>query len=118
SRRGRLAGALETVSAGHARRAGFGALVSMLVGAVLLLTFNTGAGTSGAPPAELRVASWNVHYGVTPGLSGGPRVDLDALADEMRALDADVILVQEMTRGWILAGGADMLQYLADALQM
>ncbi len=64
------------------------------------------------------VMSWNVHYGVTPGLSGGPHVDLDELATTIRSAGADVVLLQEVDRGWILAGGVDILEYLAGELPM
>ncbi len=103
---------------GFRRRAGLGVIAAIAIGAFLQATFNTGAGAAGEPPATLRVVSWNLHYGVTPGLTGGPAVDLDATAAYIRDQDADVVLLQEVERGWVLAGGTDLLQYLADALDM
>lgn len=103
---------------GFRRRAGLGFIAALGVGAFLLVTFNASQGAAGAPPSELRVVSWNLHYGVTPGLSGGPAVDLDGIADYIRAQDPDVVLLQEVERGWVLAGGTDILQYLADSLHM
>ena len=103
---------------GFRRRAGLGVIAAIGVGAFLLVTFNGGEGTPGEAPAQLKIVSWNLHYGVTPGLTGGPAVDLAATADYIRAQDADVVLVQEVERGWILAGGTDTLQYLADSLHM
>ncbi len=117
--RARVAGPdLAPATVGFRRRASLGLMAALGVGAFLLVTFNAGEGTSGAPPSQLRVVSWNLHYGVTPGLSGGPAVDLDATADYIRAQDPDVVLLQEVERGWILAGGTDILQYLADSLHM
>jgi len=103
---------------GFRRRAALGTLVSLGLGAFLLVTFNTGADDAGTPPAELRVVSWNLHYGVTPGLTGGPGVELDETVSYLRDKHADVLLLQEVERGWILAGGTDLLQYLADSLDM
>ncbi len=109
---------LVAAAVGFRRRAGVLGIASVLVAALALMTFNGGGGSSGEPPTELRVMSWNLHYGVTPGLSGGPDAALGAIADEIRSHNPDVVIIQEMTRGWILAGGTDMLQVLADELDM
>ena len=62
--------------------------------------------------------TWNVHYGVTPGLTGGPSVQLDQVADTLRSSGADVMMLQEVERGWVLAGGTDMVEYLAGELRL
>ncbi|WP_444662736.1 endonuclease/exonuclease/phosphatase family protein [Cellulomonas sp. CW35] len=62
----------------------------------------------------LTVVSWNLHYGVAP--SGG--VDLEAAAATVEAAGADVVLLQEVERGWVLGGGADMATWLARRLGM
>lgn len=62
----------------------------------------------------VRLLSWNVHFGVTPS----PGVDLDRLADVIRDADADVVALQEVSRGWVMGGGADMATYLARATGM
>jgi len=103
---------------GFRRRAGLGVIAAIGVGAFLVVTVGGGQGKPGAAPAQLKIVSWNLHYGVTPGLTGGPAVDLGETVDYIRAQDADVVLVQEVERGWILAGGTDTLQYLADSLHM
>ncbi|WP_402464336.1 endonuclease/exonuclease/phosphatase family protein [Isoptericola aurantiacus] len=66
------------------------------------------AGSEG-PDDELSVMTWNVHYGV----SSDPSVRLDTLATVIRESDPEVVALQEVSRGWILGGGADMLTYLA-----
>ncbi len=109
---------LSHATIGFRRRAALGVLVSLGLGALLLVTFNTGAGSAATPPAQLKVVSWNLHYGVTPGLTGGPGVELDETVAYLRDKDPDVLLLQEVERGWILAGGTDLLQYLADGLDM
>lgn len=64
--------------------------------------------------ADIRVLSWNLHYGV----SVKPRVALDDILDTISAEDPDVVLLQEVSRGWVLAGGSDMLTWLASGLDM
>ncbi|HLR55457.1 MAG TPA: endonuclease/exonuclease/phosphatase family protein [Actinomycetales bacterium] len=71
----------------------------------------TGAAAAGA---DMRVLSWNLHYGV----SAKPRVALDDILDTISAEDPDVVLLQEVSRGWVLAGGSDMLTWLASGLNM
>ncbi len=109
---------LAHATVGFRRRAAIGMLASLALGTFLVVTFNTGAGSPGEHPSQLRVVSWNLHYGVTPGYTGGPGVELDQTIEYLRAQNADVLLLQEVERGWILAGGTDLLQYIADALDM
>jgi endonuclease/exonuclease/phosphatase family metal-dependent hydrolase len=62
-------------------------------------------------PDTLRVLSWNVHYGV----SSDPSMRLDEMADVIASSGADVVVLQEASRGWVLGGGADVPTYLARA---
>ncbi|MEU7761903.1 MULTISPECIES: endonuclease/exonuclease/phosphatase family protein [Micromonospora] len=63
-------------------------------------------------PAAVRVAAYNIRMGF--GLDG--RLDLDAVARELRG--ADVVLLSEVDRGWWLNGGHDTLALLAGRLGM
>jgi endonuclease/exonuclease/phosphatase family metal-dependent hydrolase len=58
------------------------------------------------------VLSWNLHYGVTP--QGA--VDLEAVARTIEAENPDAVLLQEVSRGWVQGGGADMASWLASRL--
>jgi len=66
------------------------------------------------PVGELRVLDWNLHYGV----SADPSVRLDEMVATIDESGADVVTLQEVSRGWVLGGGADMATYLARATGM
>lgn len=85
---------------------------------VLVATLGAGAASAGDDPRasapQVTVVSWNVHYGVT---SAG-HVRLEELARTIEDQDACVVLLQEVARGWVLAGGTDMATWLAHRLGM
>ncbi|MBE7700067.1 endonuclease/exonuclease/phosphatase family protein [Oerskovia sp. Sa1BUA8] len=62
----------------------------------------------------LVVLDWNLHYGV----SATPSVELDQVAATIRGSGAQVVALQEVSRGWVLGGGVDMATYLARATDM
>ncbi|WP_435735409.1 endonuclease/exonuclease/phosphatase family protein [Cellulosimicrobium sp. PMB13] len=82
--------------------------VLALVGTTQVLAPATGA-TADRPPGTLRVLDWNLHYGV----SADPGVRLDEIVATIEASGADVVALQEVSRGWVLGGGTDMASYLA-----
>lgn len=69
-------------------------------------------GTGAAP--EVRLLDWNLHYGV----SADPGVELDEIVDVVRTSGAEVVTLQEVSRGWVMGGGADMATYLEQQLGM
>lgn len=82
-----------------------------------------------APPEGLRVVVWNVQYGAGREqlffYDGGDAVSvdratvmtvLDGLAARLRALDADVLLLQEVDRGSRRTAFVDQHAWLVDAL--
>ncbi|MBD5787067.1 endonuclease/exonuclease/phosphatase family protein [Cellulosimicrobium terreum] len=60
-------------------------------------------------PLRLTVLDWNLHYGV----SADPSVRLDEMVSTIAESGADVVTLQEVSRGWVLGGGSDMATYLA-----
>jgi endonuclease/exonuclease/phosphatase family metal-dependent hydrolase len=90
------------------------------VGVALLLAPAAFWATSPAPlpaarPAPpLRVMSYNLHFGYdVEGWS-----DLEATARAIEAGGADVVGLQEVSRGWYLNGSTDMLAWLQRRLRM
>lgn len=63
---------------------------------------------------RVRVMNYNLHDAVnTDG-----RVDPEALAQVIEASGADIVGLQEISRGWLIWGGMDMLEWLAQRLEM
>jgi endonuclease/exonuclease/phosphatase family metal-dependent hydrolase len=63
---------------------------------------------------SVRIINYNLHDAVnTEG-----RVDPEALAQVIEASGADVIGLQEVSRGWLIWGGMDMLSWLSQRLGM
>lgn len=67
-----------------------------------------------AAPGRLRMVTYNIRMGV--GLHG--RFDTAAIARALRAQHPDVVLLNEVDRGWLLNGGHDALDLLAARLHM
>lgn len=115
--RGAAGGAAEPVGVRPPLR-----LPPLLAAALLLLgTVATAVSGLGTPNAEGeaggaaytgRIVSWNLHYGVTPAGA----VDLEAVARTLEAYDPDVVLLQEVSRGWVQGGGVDMASWLSARL--
>lgn len=70
--------------------------------------------TTQVAPDSAKVFNWNLHYGTNTT----PSVDLDAMVTLIQAEQATVVTLQEVSRGWIMGGGADMITYLAQKLGM
>lgn len=80
-----------------------------LVGVTQVHVPTTTSAVADYPVGELRLLDWNLHYGV----SADPSVRLDEMVATIEDSGADVVALQEVSRGWVLGGGADMATYLA-----
>jgi endonuclease/exonuclease/phosphatase family metal-dependent hydrolase len=63
---------------------------------------------------QVTLVSWNLHYGVDPAGD----VDLEQIAQTIEAQEPGIVALQEVSRGWVMGGGADMATWLADRLGM
>lgn len=82
---------------------------------VLWLGWDTPQPTS--PPAgntSIRIMDYNLHN----GFNTDGQLDMEALAQVIEASDADVIGLQEISRGWVMNGSVDMMQWLSQRLDM
>jgi len=96
---------------------------SLLVGSAAMVVLGTATAAAAASPSPRTdgsrsvrgsgvVLSWNLHYGVTPAGS----VELEAVARAIEEQDPDVVLLQEVSRGWVQGGGVDMASWLSQRL--
>ncbi len=90
-------------------------LVLVLLAAVVFkwVTWETAVSTP-APGSPVRVLVYNLHNGINPW----GQLDLEAIAQTIESENPDVIALQEVSRGWIVNGSADMLQWLGQRLDM
>ena len=87
--------------------------VLLVVPIVLLLTTPAPARPT-ATGDSVRMVTWNLHYGVNDDAA----VDPATIADTLRAQHADVIMLQEVNRGWPIGAGTDLAEWLSRALGM
>ncbi|HSD83939.1 MAG TPA: endonuclease/exonuclease/phosphatase family protein [Anaerolineae bacterium] len=92
--------------------AGFVGLGLMLLPLIALLTWHDPSSTARQFP--VRVMSYNLHSGFD--VQG--RMDLEAIAQTIESEGAQVIALQEVSRGWVIDTSADMLAWLSQRLNM
>jgi endonuclease/exonuclease/phosphatase family metal-dependent hydrolase len=93
------------------------ALAGVALLAVPLLSWVTAPSPVAAAPGParpVRVLSYNLHFGV--GVEGWS--DLEGLARAIEASGAEVVGLQEVSRGWYINGSTDMLAWLQRRLRM
>jgi len=91
------------------------AALLLVIPLVMLLTWSTPQPVD--PPEDtlaVRVMTYNLHN----GFNTDGRLDMETLAQVIEENDADVIGLQEVSRGWVMNGSVDMLQWLSQRLDM
>jgi endonuclease/exonuclease/phosphatase family metal-dependent hydrolase len=91
--------------------AALGPIPALLVPSWLALTWPEVAPPVGGPD-QVRVATYNIHGAV----DWYGRLDPEAIARVLENGGAEIIMVQEVARGWPLAGGLDSAAFLARRL--
>ena len=90
-------------------------LIGLLAVAVPLWSFVTTPGTSQvARSGSFRLMTYNIHQ----GYDDGNVPSLDRIAEVIRAEDPDVVVLQEVARGWMITQQVDTLSVLAERLGM
>lgn len=86
----------------------------LIVPLVLALTWVAPALDGPANPDSIVVMDYNLHNAAnTDG-----RIDPEAIAKLIEAQGADIVGLQEVSRGWLIWGGLDMLSWLSQRLGM
>jgi endonuclease/exonuclease/phosphatase family metal-dependent hydrolase len=67
-----------------------------------------------ADNASVRVIDYNLHN----GFNAAGLLDMEALAQVIEDSGGDVVSLQEVSRGWLVNGSVDMLQWLSRRLDM
>ncbi|GAB4060280.1 endonuclease/exonuclease/phosphatase family protein [Catellatospora paridis] len=68
-----------------------------------------------ASAVDVQVLSWNVKYGRDDATG---QADPRQLAEAIQAVNPDVVVLQEVSRGWAIGGGVDVAEYLSRELGM
>jgi endonuclease/exonuclease/phosphatase family metal-dependent hydrolase len=91
-----------------------GAGVVLLLAPALFWATAPGPAAATAPARAVRVLTWNLHFGFD--VRGWN--DLEGVARAVEATGADVVGLQEVSRGWYVNGSTDMLAWLQRRLRM
>ncbi|MFC1846435.1 endonuclease/exonuclease/phosphatase family protein [Chloroflexota bacterium] len=70
--------------------------------------------TDGTGSDGITVMTYNLHN----GFNTRGELDLEALAVIIEENNADIVALQEISRGWLVSGGVDMLSWLSQRLDM
>jgi endonuclease/exonuclease/phosphatase family metal-dependent hydrolase len=89
-------------------------IVVLLLVPVLLWLFARAPQAQPASGWPIRVMSYNLHQGYAT--SGAQ--DLEALARTIEMAGAEVVALQEVSRGWVINGSTEMLTWLARRLRL
>lgn len=85
------------------------AAAAAVLGAVLVASIPPGGAHPGAAAGpDVTVLTYNLHQ----GLDYWSVPSAAALADRIESVNADVVALQEVNRGWDLSGGIDLFAYL------
>ncbi|REE99783.1 endonuclease/exonuclease/phosphatase family protein [Thermomonospora umbrina] len=94
--------------------AGGGAALTLLFGTLVFEVTRPSVDRTADESGSLRVVTYNIHE----GLNTDGRLDLDAIAENIEAQRADVVLLQEVGRGSLVSGTTDVGVWLSRRLDM
>jgi endonuclease/exonuclease/phosphatase family metal-dependent hydrolase len=88
--------------------------VALLLVPLVMLATTPKVGRPAQRGDTLRVMDWNLKYG--NGIHG--QLDAPAIVAAVRAQHPDVLVLEEVNRGWPIGGGTDLAEYLSRRLRM
>lgn len=81
----------------------------------LLLSWRSPQPVAPSPEGNtVRITDYNLHN----GFNTDGRLDLEALARVIEDSNPDIVSLQEVSRGWVVNGSVDMLEWLSQRLDM
>jgi len=90
------------------------AAIAVLLTMSWLFVDEPGTSTTSASPADLTVMTYNIQE----GFSNENIWSLEETARIIEAYDPDIVLLQEITRGWLVMSSVDQVRWLAERLDM
>lgn len=93
---------------------GGAAALVLLLGTLAFQVTKPSRDITGGPRSNLRVVTYNVHEGV----DGEGKLDPESLAKTIESQHADVVLLQEVSRGSLVSGTTDVGVWLSRRLDM
>lgn len=88
-------------------------LLLLIFPLLTLITWRTPTADTGEG-LPVRIMTYNIHN----GFNTGGYLGMEAIAQVIEKNKADIIVVQEVSRGWVINGRLDMLTWLSQRLQM
>jgi endonuclease/exonuclease/phosphatase family metal-dependent hydrolase len=89
------------------------ALILLVLPLAQMVTWRTPAAVTGEG-FPVTVMTYNINNGFSPE----GKLDIDEIAEVIEAQNPDIVALQEVSRGWVINGGLDMLAWLSYRLQM
>ncbi len=89
-------------------------LVLVILPLALLLTWRPTEPQAAADQQGLRVMTYNLHQ----GFNTAGWLDIESQAEVIARADADVVVLQEVSRGYVINGSLDLLSWLSQRLEM
>lgn len=89
------------------------AITCVLVFAWILID-QRDSSSSNPDPGQLTVMTFNIQG----GFSNGNIWSLEEIAQTIESNNPDIVLIQEITRGWMVMSSVDQVRWLSDRLQM
>jgi endonuclease/exonuclease/phosphatase family metal-dependent hydrolase len=88
--------------------------IALLIVPLIMLLPPKNTGSDAYEEGPVRVMDYNIHQGFN--IKGF--LDLESIARVIERSGADVVCLQEVSRGWVINGSADTLLWLSDRLNM
>jgi endonuclease/exonuclease/phosphatase family metal-dependent hydrolase len=109
-----LTGSSRRVSDARIPRTAIFAPAVLLVATPVLIVLTAPRPMAHAAEGVTRVMDWNVHSAIDANGMLDPR----AIAQEILTQHASIVVLEEVPRGWLIAGTIDLADWLADELHM